>query len=106
MMVYTELINQISDNAGINTSSIDPRTVKVFYKGIQMPIYFFGEQNGVFDDNDYFDFYGQRNYGGNTVTYKKPIKLMYPIIQRMNIITFIPIQVFIGSAGMVLTDSD
>ncbi len=71
MMVYTELINRILFNAGINTSSINTSTVKVFYKGIQIPIYFFGEQNGVFDDNDYFDFYGQRNYGGNTVTYKE-----------------------------------
>lgn len=58
-------------NAGINTSSIDPRTVKVYLKGNQIPIYFFGEQNGVFDDNDYFDFYGQRNYGGPTITYKE-----------------------------------
>ena len=58
-------------NAGINTASIDPRTVKVYHKGSQIPIYFFGEQNGVFDDNDYFDFYGQRNYGGITTAYKE-----------------------------------
>lgn len=58
-------------SAGINTSSIDPRTVKVYYKGSEIPIYFFGQDNGVFDDTDYLDFYGQRNYGGNTVTYKE-----------------------------------
>ncbi|MCU0372522.1 MAG: C25 family cysteine peptidase [Ignavibacteria bacterium] len=58
-------------NSGINTGSIDPRTVKVYYKGSQIPIYFFGEQDGVFNDNDYFDFYGQRNYGGQTKTYKE-----------------------------------
>jgi len=58
-------------NSGINTGSIDPRTVKVFFKGTQVPIYFFGEQDGVFNDNDYFDFYGQRNYGGQTITYKE-----------------------------------
>ncbi len=56
--------------AGVVTSSIDPRTVKVIYKGSQIPVYFFGEQDGVFDDNDYFDFYGKRNYGGTTLTYK------------------------------------
>ena len=55
--------------AGINTSNIDPRTVKVFYKGAQVPIYFEGEQDGSFDDNDFFDFYGTRNYGGLTNTY-------------------------------------
>lgn len=58
-------------NAGINITSIDPRTVKVYFKGNQIPIYFFGEQNGVFEDNDYLDFYGQRNYGGLTVSYKE-----------------------------------
>jgi hypothetical protein len=58
-------------NAGVNTSSIDPRTVKVFYKGAQIPVYFFGEQDGVFNDNDYLDFYGQRNYGGSTISYKE-----------------------------------
>ncbi|HWQ81221.1 MAG TPA: C25 family cysteine peptidase [Ignavibacteria bacterium] len=58
------------NSAGINTSGIDPRTVKVLYKGLQVPIYFFGEQDGVFNDNDYFDFYGKRNYGGQTITYK------------------------------------
>jgi hypothetical protein len=55
--------------AGINTSNIDPRTVKVYYKGSQVPIYFEGEQDGTFDDNDFFDFYGTRNYGGLTNTY-------------------------------------
>ncbi|MFZ4589603.1 MAG: C25 family cysteine peptidase [Ignavibacteria bacterium] len=53
-------------NAGITVTTIDPRTVKVYYKGNQIPIYFFGEQNGTFDDADYFDFYGMRNYGGLT----------------------------------------
>jgi hypothetical protein len=57
-------------NAGINANNIDPRTVKVLYKGAQIPIYFFGEQDGVFNDNDYFDFYGKRNYGDTTITYK------------------------------------
>ncbi|MBS1492638.1 MAG: hypothetical protein JST55_03970 [Bacteroidetes bacterium] len=53
-------------NAGISTSSIDPRTIKVLYKGNQVPIYFEGESDGVFNDNDFFDFYGTRNFGGNT----------------------------------------
>jgi len=56
-------------NAGISMSSIDPRTIKLYYKGNQLAIYFNGEQDGVFNDTDYFDFYGQRNYGGLTKTY-------------------------------------
>lgn len=50
----------------INTGSIDPRTIKVIYKGAQVPIYFEGENDGVFGDNDFFDFFGQRNSGGLT----------------------------------------
>lgn len=56
-------------NAGINANSIDPRTVKVYSKGNQIPVYFNGEQDGTFDAADYFDFYGTRNYGGVTTTY-------------------------------------
>jgi hypothetical protein len=56
-------------NAGINVSTIDPRTVKVYSKGNQIPVYFNGEQDGTFDVTDYFDFYGMRNYGGITTTY-------------------------------------
>lgn len=56
-------------NTGININSLDPRTVKVFNKGIQIPIFFQGESDGVFDANDYFDFYGVRNYGGLTNVY-------------------------------------
>lgn len=56
-------------NAGINTNTIDPRTVKLYNKGNQIPFYFSGESNGIFDPSDYMDFYGERNYGGNTITY-------------------------------------
>jgi len=56
-------------NAGIPVTSIDPRTIKVYYKGNQTPIYFNGELDGVFNDTDYFDFYGTRNYGGPTNAY-------------------------------------
>ena len=56
-------------NAGINVSTIDPRTVKLYNNGVQLPIYFSGEQDGTFDANDYVDFFGTRNYGGVTKVY-------------------------------------
>ncbi|MCB0727107.1 MAG: T9SS type A sorting domain-containing protein [Ignavibacteriae bacterium] len=56
-------------NAGINTNAIDPKTIKLYNKGVQIPIYFFGEENSVFDPTDYLDFYGKKNYGGITNTY-------------------------------------
>ncbi|MGB9696173.1 MAG: C25 family cysteine peptidase [Ignavibacteria bacterium] len=58
-------------NSGINANNIDPRTIKLFFKGVQIPIYFYGESDGMFNDTDYFDFYAQRNYGGLTNTYKE-----------------------------------
>lgn len=64
-------------NAGINTSTIDPRTVKVINRGIQIPIYFSGEQDGTFDAGDYLDFYGTRNYGGITNTYESNNSISY-----------------------------
>ena len=64
-------------NAGILVSSINPMTVKVYYKGNQIPIYFFGEDNASFDDGDYFDFHGQRNYGGITRSYDITNNVVY-----------------------------
>jgi hypothetical protein len=64
-------------NAGINTSAVDPRTVRVFNKGLQIPIYFEGETDGVFDNADYFDFFGTRSYGGNTKYFSQDNVLMY-----------------------------
>ncbi|MBZ0203063.1 MAG: T9SS type A sorting domain-containing protein [Ignavibacteria bacterium] len=67
--IYRVTRNEFTQS-GINTSNIDPRTVKVFCLGAEIPIHFFGEQDGSFDANDYLDFYGRRNYGGLTSTYQ------------------------------------
>ncbi len=66
--IYRMTRNEFTQS-GINTSNIDPRTVKVYYKGSEIPIYFEGEQDGSFDPNDFLDFYGKRNNGGLTTTY-------------------------------------
>lgn len=71
-------------NAGINTTGLDPRTVKVISKGAEIPIYFSGEQDGVFDANDYFDFYGTRNYGGQTTTYDQANNFAYSTNEYYN----------------------
>ncbi|HAY32864.1 MAG TPA: hypothetical protein DCY06_01910, partial [Bacteroidetes bacterium] len=49
------------ENAGVSTSAIDPRTLKVFNRGNQIPVYVRGESDGFFNDSDYVDFYGTRN---------------------------------------------
>ncbi len=72
-------------NAGINTSAIDPRTIKLFNKGNQLPIYFFGEQDGVFDNSDYFDFYGTKNHGGQTNFYESNNTVAYTTNEFYNL---------------------
>ncbi len=64
-------------NAGISTTSIDPRTVKVYNKGAEIPVYFQGESDGVFDATDYIDFFGTRTYGGIQKTYDVNNNVMY-----------------------------
>jgi hypothetical protein len=59
---------------GINVANIDPRTIKIYGNGgselpymnsviapvdpVENSVYFFGEQDGKFDDGDYLIFYG------------------------------------------------
>ncbi len=72
-------------SAGITVSTIDPRTVKVYYKGNQVPIYFFGESDGTFDDADYFDFYGMRNAGGVTNVFSETGTVVYTTDEYYNL---------------------
>jgi hypothetical protein len=45
--------------AGYEPGSVDPRNVHVESQGMEIPIYLFGEEDGVFDPGDYLLFYGQ-----------------------------------------------
>jgi len=72
-----------TDN-GINVAKINPRTVKVLYNGAEIPVYFKGESDGIFNDSDYIDFYGKRNAGGNTITYNDNNTLAYTTNEYFN----------------------
>ncbi|MBP6335376.1 MAG: hypothetical protein KA444_07890 [Bacteroidia bacterium] len=65
--VWEEGIYRISRQtllfAGIPVSSIDPRKVQVFRDGQEQFIYLEGETDGIFDPNDFIEFYGKRNDG-------------------------------------------
>lgn len=50
------------ENFGINTSNINPLTFQLFESGIEKPIYVFGETDLSFDNGDYIEFYGTKNY--------------------------------------------
>ncbi len=52
-------------NSGIPITSIDPRRMQLFHRGVEQAIVIEGEQDGSFDTSDFIEFYGQRNDGGN-----------------------------------------
>ena len=50
------------DSLGINCSTIDPRTIKIYLRGNEIPLYINGENDGSFDPQDYIEFFGGMNY--------------------------------------------
>lgn len=49
-------------NKGISNLSFDPRTIKIYQSGKEIPVYVKGEQDGSFDEEDYIEFFGGQNY--------------------------------------------
>lgn len=47
---------------GINAASINPNSFRLIESGVELPITVFGQDDNVFDDNDYIQFYGTLNY--------------------------------------------
>ncbi|MGD8778528.1 MAG: C25 family cysteine peptidase [Ignavibacteria bacterium] len=47
---------------GLSPSAIDPKKIKIFGKGKELPLFVYGEEDGVFDSQDYIEFYAQKNY--------------------------------------------
>ena len=50
-------------DAGIDVSSINPKTLKLTNKGKAVPLFVSGENDGFFDDCDYLEFHGEFNRG-------------------------------------------
>jgi hypothetical protein len=50
-------------NYGLNPSSVNPKTFKLFVKGEQIPIFVKGELDNSFDEKDFIEFYAEKNYG-------------------------------------------
>lgn len=47
---------------GISPSSLNPKSIKIFRKGKQLPLYIKGEDDLSFDVNDYIEFWCEKNY--------------------------------------------
>lgn len=50
-------------NAGINVSSINPKSFQIFGRGEEQYIYVHGQQDNSFDPSDYIEFYAEYNNG-------------------------------------------
>jgi len=46
--------------AGLNPYVLDPRKIKIYNRGNQIPIYMEGQEDGWFDNNDYIEFYAEK----------------------------------------------
>jgi hypothetical protein len=51
---------------GISFETLDPRTLRIFNKGSEIPLRVSGEDDGTFNDFDFLEFYAKRNYGETT----------------------------------------
>ncbi len=51
------------DSIGVDLSAIDPRTIKIYNKGVEQHLFVLGEDDGQFNQTDFLAFYGQPNVG-------------------------------------------
>jgi hypothetical protein len=59
--IYRIDYNQVV-SFGINPQSINPKKLKIFFKGREIPIYVAGENDLTFDPGDYIEFWADKNY--------------------------------------------
>lgn len=45
----------------LGTGGLNPQNIQLFNKGVEQPIYIKGESDGVFNTDDFIEFYGQKN---------------------------------------------
>jgi len=55
-ITYSDLLE-----AGFPVGRINPRKIRLFNKGREIPVYFQGQVDGAFDEGDYFEFWGEPN---------------------------------------------
>lgn len=49
--------------AGVNTATLNPKRIQLFYQGAEVPVYIAGEADNQFNASDFIEFYGSRNDG-------------------------------------------
>ncbi|RJP58323.1 MAG: hypothetical protein C4543_08420, partial [Ignavibacteriales bacterium] len=53
------------ENIGTPVNTLDPKSFQLFESGVEQLIFVSGESDGVFDEDDYIEFYGTKNYSKN-----------------------------------------
>jgi hypothetical protein len=57
------ITHQDLNNAGFPVSTVDPRRIQLFHRGKEIAISVIGQLDAVFDEEDYIEFFGERNDG-------------------------------------------
>lgn len=72
-------------NSGIPINSINPRTIQLFIKGKEQAIYIKGENDNIFNSDDYIEFYAEKNDGRfDSLAYSDITRLPNPYYALFN----------------------
>jgi hypothetical protein len=72
-------------NAGFPINNIQPKNIQLFAKGKEQYIYVYGEEDGVFNNNDYIEFYAEKNDGWlDSLMYDNPSDIANPYYSLIN----------------------
>jgi hypothetical protein len=69
-------------SANVPANSINPKTFKMYWKGNEIPILVSGEQDNQFDENDFIEFVGRKNYGDEN--YREPAEYNEPYTEYID----------------------
>ncbi len=82
--IYRITRQQLID-AGFNINSISPKNIQLFGYGQEQYIYIHGEDDGVFNNNDYIEFFAKANDGLiDTLLYENASELVNPYLSLIN----------------------
>lgn len=59
----TEMTDSLQMDLSWDPDQVDPRFLELRDEYGQIPIHFYGEEDGSFDPQDYFEFFGDKHYG-------------------------------------------
>ncbi|MBI9030788.1 hypothetical protein JEZ13_02120 [bacterium] len=85
---------------GWNLNSVNPKYLQLESKNGLEPIYFHGEEDGSFDSNDYFEFYGLRNPGEESYFGAYSSKNVY----KLRLIDGLGSRMAIENGGIMISD--